>query len=251
MVADAGRQQRDGCLRMDEGFNQYERPVGCRRRRTPAEPQRPRVELRAHQRHEAEAPMMWNANWAGPMYGYQTYSRPAHALDAWRDRWGRDGAARDARVRQGVELQTPLPVGLHLHHEQGAGPGPELVLVHWLWTTESVDSAIADVTTAGTKTTITVRQDGEMPSPVILKIQLAPGLKSNKPVTNAQMVDDNTAIVTWPVDVWLNGSRTFQAVLDFGRPITTVTFDPNCRFPDRDATDNVWPKERPILVDAE
>ena len=38
---------------------------------------------------------------------------------------------------------------------------------YWLWTTESVDSAIADVTTAGTKTTITVRQDGEMPSPVI------------------------------------------------------------------------------------
>jgi aminopeptidase N len=113
---------------------------------------------------------------------------------------------------------------------------------YWLWTTESVDSAIADVTTTDTKTTITVRQDGEMPSPIILKIQLAPGLKSNKRVTNAQMVDANTAIVTWPVDIWLNGNRTFQAVLDFGRPITAVTFDPNCRFPDRDATDNVWPK---------
>ena len=66
------------------------------------------------------------------------------------------------------------------------------------------------------------------------------------------MVDDNTAIVTWPVDVWLNGSRTFQAVLDFGRPITTVTFDPNCRFPIvTPPPTTCGPRERPILVDAE
>jgi hypothetical protein len=45
------------------------------------------------------------------------------------------------------------------------------------------------------------------------------------------------------VDVWFNGSRTFEAVLDFGgRPVMTVTLDPSCRFPDRDLNDNVWPK---------
>ena len=27
-------------------------------------------------------------------------------------------------------------------------------------------------------------------------------------------IDGNSALVTWPVDVWFNGSRTFQAVLD-------------------------------------
>ena len=49
--------------------------------------------------------------------------------------------------------------------------------------------------------------------------------------------------MTWPVDVWFNGSRTFQAALDFGgRPITKITLDPGCRFPDRDPSDNVWPK---------
>jgi hypothetical protein len=60
---------------------------------------------------------------------------------------------------------------------------------------------------------------------------------------NATMRDATTAIVTWPADVWFAGSRTFDAVLDFGgRRIERITFDPGCRFPDRDPTDNVWPR---------
>ena len=64
-------------------------------------------------------------------------------------------------------------------------------------------------------------------------------------MANAKMVDDTTAIVTWPVDVWFNGSRTFQAVARLRRPrrSRTITLDPGCRFPDRDPTDNVWPKK--------
>jgi hypothetical protein len=49
--------------------------------------------------------------------------------------------------------------------------------------------------------------------------------------------------VTYPVDVWFSGSRTFQANLDFGgRAIESITLDPGARFPDRDARDNVWPR---------
>jgi hypothetical protein len=45
------------------------------------------------------------------------------------------------------------------------------------------------------------------------------------------------------VDVWFNGSRTFDAVLDFGgRAIQSIQLDPACRFPDRDPGDNVWPR---------
>jgi hypothetical protein len=63
---------------------------------------------------------------------------------------------------------------------------------------------------------------------------------------NAKMVDANTAIVTWPVDVWFGGSRTFNAVLDFGgRKIDSVTFDPGARFPDNDPGDNSMPR-RPV-----
>jgi hypothetical protein len=127
---------------------------------------------------------------------------------------------------------------------------------YWLWTTESVEGSIADVTTAGTKTTVTVKQAGQMPSPVVLKVVFAaegPAIKASSPspgspgsrdiVPTIQMVDGKTAIVTWPVDVWFAGSRTFQGLLDCGtRKIETITLDPGRRFPDKDAGDNVWPR---------
>ena len=229
---------------MDEGFNQYMNVLSdADAAGRPANLNGLGSSYGRTSGNEAEAPMMWNANWAGPMYGYQTYSKTPLMLSML------GGIVGDAAVQRAMSeyakawsYKHPSPWDYIFIMNKELGQDLNWFWYYWLWTTESVDSAIADVTAAGTKTTITVRQDGQMPSPVILKIQLAPGLKSNKPVTNAQMVDDNTAIVTWPVDVWLNGSRTFQAVVDFGRPITTVTFDPNCRFPDRDATDNAWPK---------
>jgi hypothetical protein len=45
------------------------------------------------------------------------------------------------------------------------------------------------------------------------------------------------------VDVWFAGSRTFNAPLTFGaRKIEKITLDPMKRFPDRNAADNVWPR---------
>jgi hypothetical protein len=113
----------------------------------------------------------------------------------------------------------------------------------WLYTTDAVDGKIERVTTAGTRTTVRVRQDGQMPSPVVLQVRFAPDGPAIRPMANAKMTDANTAIVTWPVDVWFAGSRTFDAVLDFGgRKIESVTFDPGRRFPDHDPSDNVWPR---------
>jgi hypothetical protein len=49
------------------------------------------------------------------------------------------------------------------------------------------------------------------------------------------------------VDVWFDGSRTFDADLDFGgRTITKVTLDPHQRFPDGNTSDNVWPEPKPV-----
>jgi len=115
---------------------------------------------------------------------------------------------------------------------------------YWLFTTESVDGSIASVTNNGAKTVVTVRQDGQMPSPVVLKVQFEGSGPAIKPMANAKMIDDTTALVTYPVDVWFIGNRTFQATLDFGgRAITSLTLDPGGRFPDKDASDNVWPRK--------
>ena len=85
-----------------------------------------------------------------------------------------------------------------------------------------------------------------MPSPVVLRVQFASGNTPLSPMPNSRMIDANTAVVTFPVDVWFNGSRTYQAVLDFGgRAIEKITLDPEGRFPDRDVRDNVWPRVAP------
>jgi hypothetical protein len=116
---------------------------------------------------------------------------------------------------------------------------------YWLFTTERVDESIQNVTTSGRTTRVTVRQAGEMPSPVVLKFEFAPGGAALRPNGNTRIVDANTAIVTYPVDVWFGGSRTFTASLDFGgRAPTRVTLDPLYRFPDRNKADNVWPRSQ-------
>ena len=114
---------------------------------------------------------------------------------------------------------------------------------YWLFTTESVEGSIQDVKTSGRRTAVTVRQDGQMPSPVILRVDFEPVGVPIRPMPNSRMTTANSAIVTYPVDVWFSGNRTFVANLDFGgRPISRITLDPNGRFPDRNAADNVWPR---------
>jgi hypothetical protein len=113
----------------------------------------------------------------------------------------------------------------------------------WLFTTDAVDGSIANVTKSGNKTTVVVREAGQMPSPVILQVRFAPTGAKITPMANSKMTDSLTAVVTYPVDVWFAGSKTFNATLDFGgRAIERILFDPGCRFPDHDASDNVWPR---------
>jgi hypothetical protein len=114
---------------------------------------------------------------------------------------------------------------------------------YWLFSTESVDGSIQNVTTSGSRTTVTVRQAGQMPSPVVLRVQFAAGGPAITPMSNSTMVGADAAIVTYPADVWFSGNRTFTADLDFGgRTIEKITLDPKCRVPDRDPSDNVWPR---------
>ena len=230
---------------MDEGFNQYMNIL------SDADSDGAKANLNGlGQRYgrtsgdEDEPPMMWAANQAGNMYGFQTYSKAPLMLSML------GGIVGDAEVLRAMREYTkvwsfkhPSPWDFIFFMNNALGQDLNWFWYYWLWTTESVNGSIADVTTSGGKTTVTVRQDGQMPSPVVLKVQFAADGRALRPMANARVVDANTAIVTWPVDVWFNGSRTFQATLDFGdRTITKITLDPACRFPDRETTDNVWPK---------
>ncbi|MDQ6688923.1 MAG: M1 family metallopeptidase [Gemmatimonadota bacterium] len=230
---------------MDEGFNQYMNILSdADYAQRPVKLDSLGLDYGRISGTELEPTLMWDENYAGPMYGFVAYGKVPLMLSAL------GGVVGDTAVQRAMSeyakawrFKHPSPwdyaffMSNALHRDLG------WFWNYWLFTTESVDGSIQNVTTSGRRTTVTVRQNGQMPSPVILKVEFAPSGAPIKAMSNSQMVDPNTAIVTYPVDVWFAGNRTFNANLDFGgRAITRVTLDPGGRFPNRNPGDNVWPR---------
>jgi hypothetical protein len=231
---------------MDEGFNQYmNRLSASDRSHQPANLDGLGQSYGRTSGSENEAPLMWNANYGGPMYSFQAYSKAPLMLSMLGGIVGDTAVWRaHSAYAKAWLFKHPSPWDYAFFMSDALKRDLGWFWYYWLFTTESVEGSIATAKTAAGRTTVTVRQDGEMPSPVVLRVTFAPRGAAIRPMKNAVMTDSVTAVVTWPVDVWFNGSRTFDAVLDFGpRAIEKITLDPSCRFPDRDATDNVWPRQ--------
>lgn len=194
--------------------------------------------------NELEPPMMWPTNYAGPMTGFQAYTKAQMMLSAL------GGIVGDTAVWRAMSayaaawrFKHPSPWDYAFFMDNALKRDLGWFWYSWLFTTDAVNESIERVRTSGGRTTVTVRQDGQMPSPVVLAVHFAPAGPRIRPMKNATVVDDSTAIVTWPVDVWFGGRRTFDAVLTFGRrKIERIVLDPHCRFPDRDAANNTWPR---------
>lgn len=194
--------------------------------------------------NELEAPLMWDENYAGPLYSFAAYGKAPMMLSSL------GGVVGDTAVQRAMSeyakawrFKHPSPWDYAFFMDNALHRDLGWFWNYWLFTTESVDGSIQNVTTRGRTTTVTVRENGQMPSPVILKVEFVPGGPAIRPMANSTMADANTAIVSYPADVWFSGSRTFNAKLDFGgRAIARVTFDPAGRFPDRDPSDNTWPR---------
>lgn len=215
---------------MDEGFNQYMNILSAADTRGQAANLDGRGQSYGRTSgDEFEAPMMWAANLAGPMYSFQTYSKTPLMLSML------GGVVGDAEVQRAqseyakawaFKHPSPWDYANFMSHSLKKDLG--WFWYYWLWTTESVDGSITGVTSAGGKAIVAVRQDGQMPSPVVLKVMFK---------------DETEDTFTFPVDVWFNGSRTYKAVLDLkGRPFDKVQLDPGGRFPDHNIADNAWPR---------
>ncbi|HEX8279422.1 MAG TPA: M1 family metallopeptidase [Segetibacter sp.] len=192
--------------------------------------------------NEDEPMMMWNANYGGTFYGFQTYGKTSMMFSMLGGLVGDD--AMNAAIKKYVEtwkFKHPSPWDFMFFMNKELGRDLNWFWYYWLFTTESVNGSIKDVISQGEKTQVTIHQAGEMPSPVVLKIEFADGNEKIKSMPNAKMIDDKTAIVKWNEDVWFNGNRDFQATLDLEKhSIKKITLDPFGRFPDSDAKDNVW-----------
>jgi len=231
---------------MDEGFNQYMNILS----RFDRMGQQPDLDGYG-QRYgrfsgdETEAPLMWDANYGGPMYSFQAYSKAPLMLSSL------GGVVGDTAVWRAMSdyakawrFKHPSPWDYAFFMDNALGRDLGWFWYYWLFTTESVDGSIQNVTTSGGRTTVTVRQDGEMPSPVVLEVRFAAEGPPIRSMPNSTMKDANTAVVTYPVDVWFGGNRTFDAQLDLGpRRIERIILDPGCRFPDGDVSDNMWPRD--------
>ena len=193
---------------------------------------------------EQEAPMMWNANWAGPMYGFQTYSKTPLMLSMLGGIVGDSAVWRaQSAYAKAWAFKHPSPWDYMFFMSNQLQQDLGWFWYYWLFTTERVDGSIKSVAKSGNRTNVTVRQDGQMPSPVVLRVEFAPGAAPIRMMPNARAEGASAAIVTWPVNVWFGGSKSFVATLDFGgRAIRKITLDPFGRFPDRDTSDNVWPR---------
>ncbi len=230
---------------MDEGFNVYMNAWSGAHRRGRAASFDGRGALYGQRAgDESEPPMMWDANYAGPQYGFQTYMKTSLMLSML------GGIVGDEAVQQVMKeyaetwaFKHPSPwdfaffVSSELERDLG------WFFYYWLFTTDAVDGSIQDVARDGDDTIVTVHQAGQMPSPVVLRVEFATDGPAIQPMGNARLVEDNVAIVTWPVDVWFDGDRKFAARLTFGgRAIEKITLDPFGRFPDATKDDNVWPR---------
>jgi hypothetical protein len=229
---------------MDEGFNQYMNILSGADRRHEA----PELDGRGQSYgrtsgDEREAPLMWDANYGGPMYSFQAYGKAPLMLSML------GGIVGDSTVWRAMSeyakawrFKHPSPWDYAFFMDNALHRDLGWFWYYWLFTTESVDGSIAKVTTSGPRTSVVVHQDGQMPSPVVLAVRFATQGPKVRAMSNSVMRDSVTAVVTYPVDVWFRGSRDFTATLDFGsRKIEQITLDPDGRFPDRDPSDNVWP----------
>ena len=200
---------------------------------------------------EAEPPMMWNANYAGPgYYGFTTYQKTPLMLSALGGVVGDSAVQRAHREwAQAWMFKHPSPWDYMFFMNKALGRDLSWFWNSWLFTTESVDGRLASVKTQGIRTTVTVAQDGNMPAPIVLEVKFAATGPAIRPMKNAVMTDSMTALITWPVDVWFGGRRSLAVDLLFGgRKIERITLDPARRFPDRSPADNQWPASAPAVV---
>lgn len=230
---------------MDEGFNTYMNILSGAHRRGRA----PSLDGRGQSYgqisgDEDEPPMMWNANYGGDMYGFTTYEKAPMMLSMLGGIVGDDAVQAAMREYSRVwAFKHPSPWDFAFFMNGALGRDLGWFWYYWLWTTESVDGSITQVREQAGETVVTVHQAGQMPSPVVLRVEFAAGETPPAPMANAVLQQDGSALVTWPVEVWWGGQRSFDAVLQFGaRKVAKVTLDPGGRFPDRDKADNVWPR---------
>lgn len=159
-------------------------------------------------------------------FGVASYTKPATVLVALRGVLGEEtfDRAYHAFVDDWA-YKHPYPWDLFNTFERVSGRELDWFWRSWYYETWTLDQAISDVRTEDGATTIVIRDEGLVPMPVILEIELANGETLERRI---------------PVDTWLRGRRTATLTIDTDSPVERVSIDPKNIFPDVDLADNDW-----------
>lgn len=178
---------------------------------------------------EIEAPMMWISDYAGAGTGVQVYSKAEIALNALGAIVGDSAVGRAfAEYAKAWKYKHPTPYDFFFSMNKSLGKNLDWFWYEWFFTTYTTDQAIESVTTSGGDAILTVRDHGDLVSPVIAAVTFT---------------DGTTGTVMLPAARWFNGSRTLTERIPLnGRTIKSVVLDPENRFQDLDTSNNVWPK---------
>ena len=119
----------------------------------------------------------------------------------------------------------PYPWDIFNTFERVSGEDLDWFWRSWFYETWTLDQAIAEVNVDGDETTIVIRDEGLVPMPVLLGIELESG-----------------EVIGRRIDVssWLQGGTTASFTLTTESPVVRVAIDPGNVFPDVDLSDNDW-----------
>ncbi len=168
----------------------------------------------------------------GPAYGIASYAKPGSVLHALRGVLGEETFGRAFRAFfDRWAFKHPYPWDMFNTFEDVSGRDLEWFWRAWYYESTAdgrwfLDQAVAGVEglTSG-ETRITIRDEGWVPMPVLLRVTRE---------------DGEVATRTVPVDRWLEGAAITTITLPAGAPVTRVEIDPDGYFPDLDRRNNVW-----------
>src|SRR5262249_31332266 len=121
---------------------------------------------------EHEGALMWDANYGGPSYSFQAYSKTPLMLSMLGGIVGDADVLRaQSEFERAWRFKHPSPWDYMFFMNHALKRDLGWFWYYWLFTTESVDGSIQSVAANGTRTTVVVHEDGQMPSPVVLKVE--------------------------------------------------------------------------------
>ena len=214
----------------DEGFNDYidlfsdaayaKRPVSF---------QEWIEAYRALAGQDLEPVLMWPSDFAGPGYEEQAYAKAPVALYALGGVVG-DSAVKNAfaAYARAWAYKHPSPWDFFMFMDHQLGQDLGWFWNAWWFTRDTFDQAIASVREENGNLEIHVSDHGTMAMPVIARITWS---------------DGSTQTVTRPASVWFAGDTLLTITVPAqGKTARSVRLDPENRFQDMKAADNVWNK---------